>query len=69
MKRAALIAFTLLLAGCTTLPPTRVSGTNASGTICSPRWNFNANQQSWTCGDSAMNTISPLVFNEVTDAY
>jgi len=69
MKRAALIALTLLFAGCTPLPPTRISGATASGTICSPRWNFDANQQTWTCGDSAMNNISPLVFTEVTDAY
>jgi len=69
MKRAALIASILLLAGCTPLSLERVNAASNTGTICAPRWNVDSNQQVWACGDSAMNTISPLVFTEVTDAY
>jgi hypothetical protein len=69
MKFAA-IGFTLLMAGCTALPLTRVSGIGGkSPSICAARWNVDANQQTWSCGDNAMTNISPLVFNEVTDAY
>jgi hypothetical protein len=71
MKYAAIIAVTLLMAGCTALPLSRGSGVgeSASGIICSPRWNEDANQQTWNCGDDAMTNISPLVYAEVTDAY
>ncbi len=70
MKLAALFAVTLLMAGCTALPLTRVSGIGAkSASICSPHWKADANQQTWSCGDSAMSNISPLVFAEVTDAF
>jgi hypothetical protein len=71
MKYAAMIAVILLMAGCTALPASRVSGSgdSASGIICSPRWNVDANRQTWTCGDDAMANISPLVYAEVTDAY
>jgi len=69
MKFAAIV-LTMLMAGCTALPLTRVSGIGAkTASICAPRWNVDANQQNWTCGDNAMTNISPLVFNEVTDAY
>jgi hypothetical protein len=70
MKFAAMIAVILLIAGCTALPLTRVSGIGGKGaSICSPRWNADANQQTWSCGDNAMTNISPLVFTEVTDAF
>ncbi len=70
MKCAAIFAMALLMAGCTALPLTRVSGIgSSSASICSPRWNTDANQQTWTCSDNAMTNISPLVFAEVTDAY
>jgi len=70
MKFAAMIAVTLLMAGCTALPPTGISGIGSkSASICAPRWNVDANQQTWNCGDDAMTNISPLVFTEVTDAY